>query len=207
MGLFGFLKKKKKTEYEEVEQVVNFESEQTEALEKVDFFSLSKGEQQDYVNSLYDNIREIEENNVMLKEEYKAVSAYLSDIQLIDTMPEEDHERLVKLAKHIHNLAVDRKIYQTTESKISNDRYINMQYYEKEVPEAITNMTNDEKYLQMVTRDLKIIESEKFALRQDAKSLHHSQNVVNQVTLIAFLSLVTVAVVYLLLGAINPVTQ
>lgn len=208
MHIFSFLGKKKKSppkiEYEDL--VVENIPDETEGfgINYMDAASLEPDEKQEYVASLKDTVTSLEEKNAGIKAEYKAVSSYLSDIQLIDTMPTEEHDKLVKLAKHIQTLTVDRKIYQTTEGRISNSRYISMQHHEDEIKDVIVDMSNDEQHIQMISRDMKIIEAEKFGLRQDAKDLSHDQNLVGQITLISFLALISVFAVYILSSIFNP---
>ena len=208
MHIFSFLGKKKKSppkiEYEDL--VVENIPDETEGfgINYMDAASLEPDEKQEYVASLKDTVTSLEEKNAGIKAEYKAVSSYLSDIQLIDTMPTEEHDKLVKLAKHIQTLTVDRKIYQTTEGRISNSRYISMQHHEDEIKDVIVDMSNDEQRIQMISRDMKIIEAEKFGLRQDAKDLSHDQNLVGQITLISFLALISVFAVYILSSIFNP---
>lgn len=208
MHIFSFLGRKKKSppkiEYEEL--IVENIPDETEGfgIKDIDAASLEPNEKQEYVASLKDTVTSLEEKNAGIKAEYKAVSSYLSDIQLIDTMPAEEHDKLVKLAKHIQTLTVDRKIYQTTEGRISNSRYISMQHHEDEIKDVIVDMSNDEQRIQMISRDMKIIEAEKFGLRQDAKDLSHDQNLVGQITLISFLALISVFAVYILSSIFNP---
>lgn len=208
MHIFSFLGRKKKSppkiEYEEL--IVENIPDETEGfgIKDIDAASLEPDEKQEYVASLKDTVTSLEEKNAGIKAEYKAVSSYLSDIQLIDTMPAEEHDKLVKLAKHIQTLTVDRKIYQTTEGRISNSRYISMQHHEDEIKDVIVDMSNDEQRIQMISRDMKIIEAEKFGLRQDAKDLSHDQNLVGQITLISFLALISVFAVYILSSIFNP---
>lgn len=209
--MFGFGKKKKNRqkdmEAELVEAVEIGEYEELAAdysILKEDYIKLNEEQKSEYRGSLEDVIHQLKQQNAHLKEEYRAVSAYLTDIQLIDEMPQEAHDELVSLAKHIQSLQVDRKIYQTTESKISNERYISMQHYEPEMKDTIMSMQNDEKNLQMIMRDMKMLDAEKFGLREDAKAYAHNQVVAGHVTLVSFLLLITVFVVYILYGLIQP---
>ncbi len=205
MGLFSFITNKKKKRIKKIlEEVVveqaevSDELDENSDLEEIDLKNFPPKEKKEYIDSLSENIATLEIKNKNIKSEYKAVSSYLSDIQLIDTMPEADHEKMVRLAKHVQNLTVDRKIYQTTESAISNSRYITMQHYEGEIKDAIIDMANDEQRVSMIKRDMRIIEAEKFSLRQDARDYASDLSLVNQIILIAFLALVSVVFVYLL---------
>ena len=93
---------------------------------------------------------------------------------------------------------MDRKIYQTTESKISNGRYILYEKYEDEIPDAVVKLQNDEKYYETVKNDMKMMDATKFEIRCDIKDAQASQRRIKHLSTISIIFLITIFAAFII---------
>ena len=105
-------------------------------------------------------------------EEYNVVTEHFSDIQLIDTAPDNIRRRITETADRVDNLTVDRRIFKSGEHKLSTHTYHRMEQFEDELPRGMKYLEKQESYYETVKRDMKILEGERMSLRME---LRHSQ--------------------------------
>jgi len=203
MGIF--FKKKKKIEYLDVEDksVIFDKEEETKSDDTIDFLSLDKISQGEYIATIKEDVQKLKMASEQYQKEYAMISAYLSDIQIIESLPANERAKLTAMSKKILSLMVDRKIYQTTETKLPEHRYAKLEMYEDEIPDAVSEIQNAEQHLQMVSKDLKMIEAEKYGLRYDSKDYQRDKHSVGTMLILSFIILITVFLVYVICLAVN----
>lgn len=145
-----------------------------------------------YIKSQCDIMEEATRNIDLAKEEYSVVTSYFSDIQLIETAPENIATNIKTLADSINELTVDRRIFQSTENKLSNHAYYRMEQLEPSMPNALVNLQNTESYFETVRKDLRILEGERMSLRYDARDLVKKQSVIEKISKLAVVFLAVV---------------
>lgn len=150
--------------------------------EQPDFEQMSLEDKEKYVESLYETIRECNQFIREAKKEYKIVGAYFSDIQIIETQPEEKREQIRNVAKRIMDVSVDRRIYKNEESRVSDARFRQMTRDEDTIVEGMKKLQNDEAYQQLVKRDMNLLEGEKESLRITAQELEDRQETLRKVS-------------------------
>lgn len=130
----------------------------------------------EHLKQMLEVTKEIEEE----KAEYKMITSYLNDIHTIEELPEEEHEKVVDIAQNVVSLNKARYEFLHAEKKISDVQYVQMQQEEKEIPNAIKRLKENEKYLAKIKQDLKYLEREKEEwffykedLRREQKSLQN----------------------------------
>lgn len=158
----------------------------------------SKDEVEKYVKSQCDFLNETSKYIDDAKEEYSVVTSYFSDIQLIDAAPPEIRKNITKVAQGILTLSVDRKIYHTTDKRLSNSVYAKMEILEPDMPKALVKLQNDESYYNTVKKDLKILEGERMSIRYDAKDLVKQQIHIKRVSTILAAGLSVVFFLFIL---------
>jgi len=158
-------------------------------LEHINLKRFSQKDIEKYINSQCDILNETSKYIDQAKQEYSVVISYASDIQLIESAPENIRKNLSKLAETISGLTVDRKNSHTTERKLSNDVYFRMERIEPEMPGALMQLQNNESYFQTVKKDLKILEGERASLRMDAKDLIKNHKQIKKVSMMSILGL------------------
>lgn len=184
MGFFNWFKKDKKAE--EI-LLMNASQEKTDSIvldEKVinyDIISDSKKFIQDNCELIVDASRQIEEAKV----EYQAVASYLTDMQKIDSIPEEDREDLDDAARKIITLTRDRTQYQNRKDiKITDVQYKLMEQYDDEIPDVINKITQNEEYLIIVKNDMRALEGEKGTLKFKKEEIQKQQQYLKGIAII-----------------------
>lgn len=175
------------------------DSHQSEKLEHINLSKYSKNDIQKYIISQCDLLNETSKYIENAKREYSVVTSYFSDIQLIETAPEALKNNLQILAKKISELTVDRKIFRSTDRKISNGSYSIMERIEPEMPGILVDMQNHEAYFQTVKKDVKVLEGARAALRYDARDLVKKQHKIRMISVMSMISLVMIFTIFIAL--------
>ncbi len=213
MGLLEFFKNlRKKKEYEadafDAEEFAqnspDYSRQLDELLEEVvDVSKLSVSDMEIYVKSQCEAMEEANRYMSGLKKEYDTVAEYYTDIQLIDDASDETRQELAALAKNIAELTVDRRMYKGSENKLSNHKYYKMEMAEKEMPEALLDMQNNESYLETVKKDMHLLEGEKLAIKMDIREYHRKKEGIKQ---LGTMAIVIMGIILLILIAISFAT-
>lgn len=195
MGLFSiFGRKKRKQNIEAADGVLDTK------LEDIDFSKLSYEERNRYVEEQCAAIVECNNNVENAKKEYKTISSYFADIQIIESQPDDVRERITVLAKAIADLSVDRKMLFTGEKKISGTRYMQLQEEEDTIVDGIKNLKNNELYLQVVKKDMNALTGEKAALAMDTRELIERQKIIKNITIVSMICFVIIFTVFMALS-------
>lgn len=181
-----------KEQYEKAkkEQLENtIKERQSNKLEQISINRFSKNDIQKYINSQCDILNETSKYIDEAKEEYSVVTSYFSDIQLIESAPENIRKNISNLAEVISGLTVDRRIFHSTERKLSNNAYFRMERIEPEMPGVLVQLQNHESYFQTVKKDVRILEGERVSIRYDAKDLVKKQNYIKKISMMLIIGL------------------
>lgn len=156
MGFFDRFRFRKNRK-EDVRQE-DFQS-QMEGVYEEDFSDKKKA--RDYImnccKQMIEAGKELEEE----KAEYKIVTNYLTDIQILEDMPEEDYAEIRGAAENVQNLNNARDAYCNSDKRISDVQFVQMQQEEDAIPDAIRRLQENENYQDVVKRDMNYLEGEK----------------------------------------------
>lgn len=212
MGLLQFFKRfKNKKEYiyddfdaeQFAQESPEYSRQLDEILEEViDVSKLNASDIETYVKSQCEAMEDANRYMSGLKAEYDTVAAYYGDIQRIDGASEDIRNELTILAKNIAELTVDRRMYKGSDNKLSNNKYYKMEMAEKDMPKALTEMQNNESYLETVKRDMHLLEGEKAAIKLDIREYTGKKKAIRQ---LSRMILVIMGVILLALIAVNLV--
>lgn len=95
------------------------------------------------------------------QDEYRVVTDYLKDIQLLEELEEDEYAEIRSAAEKLRNLDRARNEYQNTERRISDVQFIQMQQEEDRIPDAILRLQSNESYQASIKRDMNRLEGEK----------------------------------------------
>lgn len=156
MRFFERRKKKKLQEANEMQEALQLEIagasvEDLNDKKKLQHFVINCCEQ------IIEATKEIEEE----KSEYRIVSDYLNDIQILEDLPEEEMGEIRSAAENVQKLDKLRDEYQNSEKKISDVQFVQMQQEEDEIPDAIIRLQTNETYQNTVKKDMNYLEGEK----------------------------------------------
>ncbi|MCR5677086.1 MAG: hypothetical protein K6G13_03540 [Agathobacter sp.] len=134
-------------------------------------YELSQSKEKKHVSvelceQMIDMSREIEN----IRDEYRIVSAYLNDMQIIEDLLPEQRSKLADTATQISNLNHVRDELLETRNRISDSQFAQFQENEQELVRAIKRLESNETYLAAIERDLHVLEGEKLSLNIDKKS-------------------------------------
>lgn len=206
MSLFQFHKKKNNIEpMEEIDGLEEFlanpriEDLIPVSLEMEPLFNRTKDQRKQYVENCCGQIVEANKNLEDAKMEYQMVTCYLTDIQIIESLPSEQKEEVIGLAKKIIVLEQDRNDFRNSEKKLSNRQYAYLQSQEESMGSILKSLYEDERYYQMVRQDMHHLEGEKGALTYDRNMLKgkiHSFHKVAKLGIVYVSALLLLLVLY-----------
>lgn len=193
MGLFRRRKKKREADWarqEDLDQMAyGLADEDLEDKKKV----------QDYIMNCCGQIveagKELEEEQA----EYRIVTDYLNDIQLLEDLPKEDLKEIRSTAESVQALSRQREEYKNAEKKISDVQFIQMQQEEERIPAAIKRLKENEEYQSAVKRDMNYLEGEKTEWHYNKFELVRQQKILKALSFVLpGLLLMCVAVLFVL---------
>lgn len=124
-----------------------------------------------YVRNLCDQMAECTNEIEDASKEYRYVTDYLKDCELIDSIPEDTESRLVSAAENVIHLLKENESHSGRLGKISEAKYEEMQAIAADMPKILNDMKEHEEYKELVRDDLKRLDGEKvtrqFALREE----------------------------------------
>ena len=112
-------------------------------------------------------IRELKAQIAASEREYEAVTSYLTDIQRIERLEPSVRQVVNDAARGITNLNRDRKKYQTSGKRLADSKYRIMERYEKQIPDELREMHDQEQYHSMICGDLRQLEGERAVIEYE----------------------------------------
>lgn len=138
-----------------------------------------------------------------LKTEYDAVTAYLSDIQIIESQSETNRKKLKMTAQEVIALRQRRDSLQKEKPRLQSSQYAMFDKYAKDFPQALVNLQNDEKYCSAVKHDLRVLEAEKLALKEELDNSSMRRTNIKNVSIISLLGIIAVFVIFFISGQLK----
>lgn len=147
-----FFKRRKRKEQENTNEFQ--ETISTKPVERKESYIVDQCEQ------IIDASRELED----ARSEYKLVTSYLNDIQVIEALSKEEMSQIVDTASNIVQLNSAHNEFLKTEHQISDAQFAQLQEAEDDIPDAIKRLQANEAYLDTVKKDMNYLEGEKTEL-------------------------------------------
>lgn len=154
MGLFRRKKEKNKKNIDDILSKITEEElspDEMEDAKKVHQYILTN------CKRLVTTAKELESQ----KAEYRELTSYLKDIQIIEELPKKEGSVLRETASNIISMTQTEKDYIHRKRKLTDSQYTQLQQDEKVITTAIRNLQENEKYQSTVKRDMQYLESEK----------------------------------------------
>lgn len=132
-----------------------------------------------------------------VRSEYNLVTAYLTDIQIIEELTDAEKAPIVECAMHVAKLDKDRNEFLKTQRRLSETQFAQMQEEEDELPGIIRRLKENERYMDAVKKDLTYLEGQKLQwaiLRNEAV---HSQELLRKASQYLFVTFASVFVLFL----------
>lgn len=183
----------------EAERAGAQEEEKVE-LEKINVDLKNKVLRLDYIQRLYEGIKEARRQNEDIKIEYGQVTSHLKDIQLIDQAQQEDKALLLETARSIVELTKEREERKRRKFKFTNEQKMALENFEPKVADDLAHLKEYEDYQIKIKHDLRQLDSEKKLLLTDKRDIIRRQNTLRLVSKVLGLLLMMFGVLLLAVG-------
>ncbi len=144
------------------------------ARDSVDFSD--EEQRRRYVESCLEQMAEASREIDLLTGEYQLVTAYLTDTDEIEALPEKEREELDLIARKLSVLEQETDHYRGKKDRMSDARYYQMRRQEAEVTEGIEKLKEAESYAGLVKRDLRRLDGERHAYEYRRAELYNMMN-------------------------------
>ena len=145
---------------------------EVEMIDRSEVDMSSKYLRQRYVKNLCDLMAECTDEIESASREYKYVTDYLRDCEIIDQIPDDAGRRLINAAENVIRIMNKSQIHTSKVGKISETMYNQMTNIAPEMPKALDELREHEDYKEIVRDDLRKLEGEKVSrqfMRSDAR--------------------------------------
>ena len=219
MGLISWVKNwispKNESDWEDVDEIPYVEGEDAgegEEEEEAHYKPLRRSsinihdghDREAYLTNCCEQISEANEEIDRATMEYRLVTNYLTDIEQIEKLPGELGQKVRSTALRIVNLEKDTKERSRRGSKIPEEKYYIILKYEKDVPEDLSRMRENEDFQALIKSDLSKLESEKSVTRFRINELFATEHNDRQM---AILTTAAVALTAALLAVLRILLQ
>ncbi len=169
LKIFDFFRKiftprsRRKAQEGEWERLVN-------ARDGVDFEQ--EEERSRYVTDCLEQIAEASKELEMLQGEYGRVTAYLTDLEELEALPEQEMESLEITARKLQSMEREYEDFTKRKNRMDDALYYQLKNREPELEEGINKIRNAEHYGTLVKQDLQRLEGERHAYEYRKNELH-----------------------------------
>ena len=155
-----FRKKRQRYQEEDWEQLIY-------TREGVDFEVAE--ERNSYVDDCLEQMVVAAKELELLSGEYSLVTAYLTDTEEVEALPQDEQDALMVSAKRLRNIEQERREYLSKENRMQDALYYSMKEKEAELEEGIRKLKEAEDFGKVVKQDLQRLSRERhaYAYRRD----------------------------------------
>ncbi len=212
MGIFNLFKRRKQSSDEEA-ILQELEAEEMSPSDKKKSRSEKKKEGKrplklntntERIGYVKDNCEIILESNRQIEEakvEYQAVTSYLTDMQRMDMIPEEQRENLEEAARKIVSLSKDREKLQRRSSILTDMQYRLFERYEQVLPKELSVIRDSEQYQVMIDQDMMHLEKEREALDDQEEEIVSKQSFLKGIAITTSIVIILLFLLFALLSS------
>ncbi len=153
--LFGSRKKQKEEEQQEDWDKLVCRRDQIDIDDEI--------ERTRYLTSCMEQLGEAEKEINLLTGEYSLVTSYLTDMEEIESLPQEQAEEIKSIAGKMLALEKERQRYLDKKERMTDSEYHKMRAQEDEAEEGIAKLKEAERYQKLVKQDLAKLDGERHA--------------------------------------------
>lgn len=153
--LFGSRKKQKEEEQQEDWDKLVCRRDQIDIDDEI--------ERTRYLTSCMEQLGEAEKEINLLTGEYSLVTSYLTDMEEIESLPQEQADEIKSIAGKMLALEKERQRYLDKKERMTDSEYHKMRAQEDEAEEGIAKLKEAERYQKLVKQDLAKLDGERHA--------------------------------------------
>ena len=117
-----------------------------------------------YVAECLEQIAEGSREMELLRKEYDLVTSYLKDMEEIEALPDRQRHEIDSFARQIENYESDIEKFRTRKSPLTDEQFSSLRRREKEIPEGLSKIKENERMAVLIKKDLKRLDGERKAL-------------------------------------------
>ncbi|NLL00192.1 MAG: hypothetical protein GX271_05950 [Clostridiales bacterium] len=158
----------------------------------------------DFKGYIKENSEILAEGNRQLEEakiEYQAVTSYLTDIQIIDSIPKPQREAIEDAARNIFNLNKERNHIRNRQYTITDIQYRLFERYEMQLPKELALLKDAEGYQNDIEADIKRLENEKQSFLDEEDEIINKQSFLRGIAKTTFLVILVLFIIFALLSS------
>lgn len=129
-----------------------------------------------YIANCLEQIAEASREVNLLTGEYSLVTSYLTDMEEIEALPEQEREELDVIARRLLYLEQECEKYRGKENRMSDSDYYNIRKQEDGIQEGIAKLKECENYGELVRQDLQRLDRERHAYEYRRSELEMMMN-------------------------------
>lgn len=116
-----------------------------------------------YIANCLEQMGEATKEIGLLTGEYSLITSYLTDMEEIEALPEEEKAALAECAEKIEALEEKQSGYKQRKNRLSDMEYHKIERMEEEIQEGYGKLKKAEEYQEFIKRDLRKLDGEKHA--------------------------------------------
>ena len=151
-----------------------------------------------YITNCLEQMAEAAREIHLLTGEYTQVTSYLTDMEEIEALPDEEREGLNKIARQLLFQEQECERYRGKENRMGDNEYYQMRKQEDEIQEGIDKLKECEHYGNLVRQDLKRLDRERSAYEYRRVELETMMNNFRGMSVI-FITAFTICMVLLVI--------
>lgn len=176
MGFFSWLFRRQK-EYDLDEPQTNeLETEDTLSVSRDGYDIKDPDSRKKFIVECLTQMAEASDIVDQLREEYDDVTDYLSDLEIIEDMPQKDANELLFHAKKVKCYRQEEQKFRSDPTRLNDSEFQDLERIAKQIPTGINKIMEAEEYQRKIKSDLKKIDNERSAYRFRSSELHTAQN-------------------------------
>ena len=117
----------------------------------------------EYIKNCMEQMEEAKRELNLLTGEYSVVTSYLTDIEEIEALPEEEREGLNNIARRLVSLEQEKQRYQSSKNRMADSDFYRIRKQADEVQEGIAKLKECESYGEKVKQDMQRLDRERHA--------------------------------------------
>ncbi len=145
---------------------------EVEEIDRSEVDMSSRTLRQRYVKNLCDLMEECTNEIDAASKEYRYVTDYLKDCEVIDQIPEESGSHLITAAETVLQLMKKSEKHTGKLGKISEAKYNQMASIASDMPKALNDLRGHEDFKEIVRDDLRKLEGEKVSRQFERSDAH-----------------------------------
>lgn len=172
---------------------------EVERIDRSEVDMSSKALRQRYVKNLCDLMAECTNEIDEASKEYRYVTDYLKDCEVIDQIPDMEDSHLVQAAETMLRLMKKSETHSTKLGRISEAKYNQMANIAADMPKALNDLRAHEDFKEIVREDLKKLEGEKVSRQFEKSEAEGRQISCRNIAIITIFSMFFVMIVLLVM--------